>query len=144
MDGKGMEHFEQPLAATPARGCTLPPDLTWSSPASAISLLPCADVRVPLIQLCLQEKSPSGFAWYFKPNRGQSSLSGHFSHCSRAAEQAEPVTPHLWLLLPMGWEAFGLLPQQNLSGSEHIAIIPLGAFGEWKQGLGSPGELQCR
>ena len=44
----------------------------------------------------------------------------------------------------MGWEASGLLPQQNLSGSEHVVVTPLGASGEWEQGLGSPGELQCR
>lgn len=59
---------------------------------------------------------------------------------SQAAEQAKPVTPHFFL----GVGSFCSVPLQILSGSEHVAITPLGAHGEWEQGLGSPGEFQFR
>lgn len=129
MDGcKGMEHPRQGL---------VPCQTGWSSPASAISPLPCEG---PLIPLCLQEQAHPGLAWCFQPNQGLSSLSGHFSPCPRVAEQAEPVTPHFF----PGVGSFCSVPQQILSGSEHVAVTPLGALGEWEQGLGSPGELQFR
>lgn len=84
---------------------------------------PCADVRVSLIQLCLKELSLLGFAWCFRPSWGQSSFSGRFRHCSGAAEQAEPATLHLGLPPPMDWEAFSLLPQRNLGGSNALGSI---------------------
>lgn len=115
---QGMEHPRQGLA---------PCQTGWSSPASAISLLPCEGSLIPL---CLHEQAPPGLTWCFQSNQGPSSLSGHFSPCPRAAEQAEPVAPHFFL----GVGSFCSVPRQILSGSEHVAVTPLGDLGNGNKG----------